>query len=423
MFRLPWNASTMPHMVLDIIQECNISCKGCYKRRGQGYRPVEQVLEDLDFALSQSRFHTISLVGAEPTLHPQLPEIIAGIRKKGLRTSLVTNGLRLDQEMAVRLKAAGLDVALLHIDEGQTRPDMPVNPSFETISALRAEMAARVAAAGIDVGLSVTFHPEYVDRLPRLIDFILRSEHVNYLLCIPAVDIGGIVQSARRRRAEEPAAAEHSGLVTPWAGDRITNYDVMRVLREELGLEPAAYMPSRLGFNGDADFPSWMVYYAAVVGRPGRLRTVSIQGGWLDRLLLSLGRRITGRFYYYTTPRRSVIATEVFLNSLGRGRIWQGLSFVAAALRPGNRVRAKRLVFDNAPMVTPDGQVTCADPCPHRVVKNDRLVPVCMADYLNELPEPAPARAEVSCPERHAVDGLLPVTQAAATVLAQGDSR
>jgi hypothetical protein len=388
MFRLPWTTSDMPHMVLDIIQECNISCRGCYKRRGQGYRPLDAVLNDLDMALPQSRFQTISLVGAEPTLHPQLPEIVAGIRQRGLRTSLITNGVRLDRELLTRLKAAGLDVALLHVDEGQTRPDMPSDPSFETISALRAEIAGRVAAAGIDVGLSVTFHPEYVDRLPRLIDFILRSEHVNYLLCIPAADIGGVVHSARRLRAEQPATSDSAGLIPPWAGDRATNYDVMRVLREKLGLEPTAYLPSRLGFNGDGDFPCWLTYSVAVVGRPERLRTISLPGGWLDRLLLSLRRRLKGRHYFYLTPRRPVVAAEVFFNSLGRGRIWQGVSFVAAALRSGNRVQAKRFVFDNAPMVTPDGQVTCTEPCPHQVVKNGHLVPVCMADYVDELPEP-----------------------------------
>jgi hypothetical protein len=70
----------------------------------------------------------------------------------------------------------------------------------------------------------------------------------------------------------------------------------------------------------------------------------------------------------------------VVLNALARGRIAEAVRFLAAARGPQGRLGAKRLVFDNGPMLTYDGRLACADPCPNRSVRNGRLAPVCLSD-------------------------------------------
>ena len=160
-------------------------------------------------------------------------------------------------------------MVLFHIDEGQNRPDLSPHPSLEAVNSLRAELTARAVLQGLDAGLLVTIYPEYADRLPDLVEFILRSEHVNYLLATPYVDIPAVLKSLRRDGRNGAAASSPSASVAPWAADRVTNSDIARTLRESLGLEPYAYLPSRLGLNGDKDFPNWLVYYIPVVSGEG----------------------------------------------------------------------------------------------------------------------------------------------------------
>lgn len=383
MFRIPWTAETMPHLVLDVSRECNICCRGCYRHHGKGYPSLETILGDLEAATNKSRLHTVSFAGAEPTLNPDLPKIISTLHGRRLRTALATNGVLLDRRRLAELRAAGLDFVMFHVDEGQRRPDLPPDPSLETVNALRAELAARAAAEGIDAGFSATIYPEYADRLPGLIDFILRSEHAHFLLASPYTEVRAIAQGVYR--SEDGTASARADPVEPWAGGRMTNRDFARIVQEQLGLTPMAYLPSRLGLDGDASFPSWLAYCVAVVAGSKGFQALSMHGGWPERLLLSLRQQVTGRFPYYVPQRPAVTAGEVLLNTLLRGRVWRGLSFLGPAIRGKSRLWAKRFVFDNAPMLTPDGQVTCTEPCPHPTVKDGALVPACMAAFpVNE---------------------------------------
>jgi hypothetical protein len=51
------------------------------------------------------------------------------------------------------------------------------------------------------------------------------------------------------------------------------------------------------------------------------------------------------------------------------------------ALRQPARLRGKRLVFENAPVITAEGRINCCDACPNATVRDGRVVPVCLADH------------------------------------------
>src|SRR5512135_659894 len=137
MIRFPWTVRTAPNLLLEITSACNVLCRGCYKLKGAGIKPMEEIKRDLDTGLRLRRAQTVSIAGAEPTLHPQLAQIVAQVRERGLRAALLTNGVLLTDRLLADLKAAGLDVVMAHIDEGQQRPDLPAGAALEDVNALR----------------------------------------------------------------------------------------------------------------------------------------------------------------------------------------------------------------------------------------------------------------------------------------------
>ena len=80
-------------IVADITHKCNMNCANCYIPN----RDVPDIdLHRLLDSISKLPTRTwIRLIGAEPTMHPNLPYIIRAIIGLGHRCSLTTNGLKL----------------------------------------------------------------------------------------------------------------------------------------------------------------------------------------------------------------------------------------------------------------------------------------------------------------------------------------
>ena len=58
----------------------------------------------------------VTISGGEPLLHPDLDEVIAGIRRRGMIATLITNGYLLTLQRIERLNRAGLDHLQISID-------------------------------------------------------------------------------------------------------------------------------------------------------------------------------------------------------------------------------------------------------------------------------------------------------------------
>ena len=127
--RLPWTSETVPHAVLDILRGCNIRCRDCYNLQPDHIRPLAEIEAQLDALMRLRRLHSVSLVGGEITLHPELIEIVQSVRQRGLFVELFTNGVALNDDLLARLKQAGANVIFLHIETDQRRqicqPDPP----------------------------------------------------------------------------------------------------------------------------------------------------------------------------------------------------------------------------------------------------------------------------------------------------------
>ena len=104
---VPPELNTFETVVADVTHRCNMACANCYL-------PNRNV-PDMDIGRLEAclaalpRRVNLRIIGAEPTVRRDLPEIIAMVRRQGHRAVLLTNGLRLARKSYVRmLKDAGL---------------------------------------------------------------------------------------------------------------------------------------------------------------------------------------------------------------------------------------------------------------------------------------------------------------------------
>jgi len=103
------------------IRRCNLSCTYCNEYDDFSPPvPVATMIERIN-RLADLGTGIITLSGGEPMLHPELDEIIAAMRRRGVLACMITNGYLLVPERVRRLNEAGLDHMQISIDN--VKPD------------------------------------------------------------------------------------------------------------------------------------------------------------------------------------------------------------------------------------------------------------------------------------------------------------
>ena len=114
-YELEPSANHFTDVMVDVTHRCNMTCKNCYiPNRDIPDLDANKLIE----TISQFPKRTmIRIVGAEPTMRKDLPELITRIRSTGHRATLLTNGLRLaDMDYVKTLKASGLNHVYLSLN-------------------------------------------------------------------------------------------------------------------------------------------------------------------------------------------------------------------------------------------------------------------------------------------------------------------
>jgi radical SAM protein with 4Fe4S-binding SPASM domain len=105
-----------PVVVWNVGRRCNLHCVHCYSDSSNRAYPGELTTEE-GFALlddlAEFGIPVLLLSGGEPLMRPDIFELIAHARWRGLRTTLSTNGTLISPDVAARLRA--LDVSYVGI--------------------------------------------------------------------------------------------------------------------------------------------------------------------------------------------------------------------------------------------------------------------------------------------------------------------
>jgi len=156
---------------------CNNRCTFCYASAPERGRQVPemttgQVKQIIDKIVDQARVPTVSFTGGEPTLRPDLPELVAYARSRDLRTNLITNGIRCaDSDYVRQLKEAGLHSAQVSLEAADPAVHNRIvdNPTAweHTVLGVR-----NLKAAGIHTHTNTTINRHNREHLQALIDFL-----------------------------------------------------------------------------------------------------------------------------------------------------------------------------------------------------------------------------------------------------------
>lgn len=112
--------------MLEPLEKCNLACEGCGRIRE--YEPVidrEMSVEHCMAAVKESGAPIVSIAGGEPTIHPQIHDIVNGITAQKKFVYLCTNGLLMERVMK-KIPASKYFCFVVHMDGMEEAHDKSV---------------------------------------------------------------------------------------------------------------------------------------------------------------------------------------------------------------------------------------------------------------------------------------------------------
>ena len=179
---------------LELTPACNNACPGCgnvYAHAGPNLpRPLDGAGWQNLIARLAAHAQQFKITGGEPTLHPDLEEIVRAVDRLAVPFTLFTNG-RWDDAGALLELLQGLNVfdgflISLHGPDAATHEAFSgVRGSFvQTVANVR-----RAAQAGFDVALSIVITQRNFNRIKETLDLALRLG-ANHLVCNRLIGAG-----------------------------------------------------------------------------------------------------------------------------------------------------------------------------------------------------------------------------------------
>jgi hypothetical protein len=356
---LKFTAREVPHAVIETNENCNRHCVTCYKRGRSLVKSLPCIRSEIDLAMSLRKLETISLLGGEPTLHPELPAIIRYIKSRGLVCQILSNGLRFTEpagsQLLQELILAGLDRLVLHVDEGQ-------GMGAEEMEQMRERLASLCESCALLFGIAVTLTREHPDVIPAIMKRYARFRYFDGILATVASRIDRVVSGLDATDGSPDVSA------------------VYKSIHKGLGVLPSSYVPSNLD---DRDV-RWLTYFYYFNAATGVAFSVS---PWFSRVMRNWYRVLVGRHLFAATMNPGLaLPWFVFTITLELIKAPVRITELFRLLKNSGgatRVRFHYIVIQLAPEYNHlAGRVEFCFHCPDATVRNGVLAPVCIADWL-----------------------------------------
>ena len=177
LYRFPWSKTDNPGSWVEVTDDCDLTCEGCYRHKLQGHRPLKAVKDDILANHRLTRCDSMAIAGGEPLLYPHIVEIVDFISRRGIKPVILTNGEKLTPVLAATLKKAGLAKFHFHIDSGQERPAWRGKNERE-LNSLRQHYADLLwDVGGIQCGYNVTVYRGTLPYLPDIVEWCRANIH------------------------------------------------------------------------------------------------------------------------------------------------------------------------------------------------------------------------------------------------------
>jgi pyruvate-formate lyase-activating enzyme len=166
--------STIGCVALEITQRCNLDCTLCYlSESAESVKdlPLEVLFERIDrIRETYGPGVGVQVTGGDPTLRrrDELVAIVRRVAERGLRPSLLTNGIRATRDLLAELAHAGLFDVAFHVDTTQR---LKRYPDEKALNAVRLEYIERARGLKLAVIFNTSVHAGNLEDVPMLARF------------------------------------------------------------------------------------------------------------------------------------------------------------------------------------------------------------------------------------------------------------
>lgn len=384
LYRMPWTLPDNGISWLEPTSKCNLSCYGCYRiNKSNSHKTLEDIKYELDVFKKYRKTDCISIAGGEPLLYPDLIDLVAEIKSRGLKPIVNTNGIALTKELLHELKKAGVFGFTFHVDSKQKREGWFGKNEIE-LNELRYHFARMLAdEGGISCSFNSTVYADTIEYAPGMIkwaqkniDIVHTMVFILYRYVTPGLQYDLYYGGEKIKFKEIHYYHSEKEEVTD-----IISQEVIKELRKEFpDMKPAAYL------NGTHKADSYKWLLTERIGTKDKI--LGYVDGKFVELIMATYHYFKDKYLSYTSP-----------SAMGSGRItmfalWMFNKSIRNILKKyfgylfGNPFRIFKKVYLQSIMiiqpvdVMPDGEQNMCDGCPDITVwkdksGNDRLVWSC----------------------------------------------
>jgi hypothetical protein len=376
LYRFPWSRTDNPGGWVEVTDECDLSCPGCYRQRLEGHRELRRIKEDIAACQKLTNCDRMGIAGGEPLLHPDIVEVVGFIARRGMKPMLLTNGENLSLDLGQALKAAGLAKIHFHVDSGMPRPGWAGKTEGE-MNALRQKYADLCwELGGIQCGFNITVFPRTLPEVPAVVEWarsnMSRVHHISFV-AFRGIPLDGSYEFYAGERTVDARLLQHGA--PDQEGIGLTSLDIFERVRQHFGeFVPCAYLA------GTSIPESYKFLVCVQVG--GRSGFYGFLGARAAEITQTAHHLWTGRYFDFL--RRPEGGRRLFLLGAFDRELRRTIGgYLAGALRRPARlfhpVYVQSISFQQ-PNEILDGEVNMCDGCMNAMVFRGRLIPSCRLD-------------------------------------------
>lgn len=381
MYRFPWSRTDNPGAWVEVTDECDLTCEGCYRHRLEGHRSLEAVKVDIIAAHKMTKCDSIAIAGGEPLLYPHLSEVVNFMARRGLKPVILTNGEKLTWNLAVELKKAGLAKFHFHIDSGQKRPGWEDKTETE-MNVLRQHFADLIWELGrVQCGYNVTIYRRTLRYLPEIVSWcranIHKVQHIS-LIAFRLIPLDRGVEYRVKGEKYDPARFQIP--VAQPDEINITSEEMFALLANAFpDFRTCAYL------NGTTALETHKYLIIAQVGSAKKV--YGVLGAKTVETVQVFYHLFKNR--YCAFPRNPVAGKKIFLLSAFDPELRRAFRiFVAATMKSPAKLLDRicvQTVHLQQPNEVLDGRVNLCDGCANMMHYQGRMINSCRLDEYRML--------------------------------------
>lgn len=376
LYRFPWSKTDNPGGWVEVTDECDMSCRGCYRHKLQGHRPLEEVKDDIKACKKFTNCDSMAIAGGEPLLYPHIIEVVDFISRHKMKPVLLTNGEKLTLEFARELKKAGLAKIHFHVDSGQERPNWTGKTEIE-MNKLRQHYADLVwELGGIQCGYNVTIYRSSLKHIPDIVEWcrsnMHKVQHIS-LIAFRAIPLADTIEYRVNNRKVDLSSLQNSSADLDEIN--ISTDEMFEKLKNHFSaLSACAYLS---GTTAPKTFK-----YLIILHVGSKAKIYGFMGAKTVELVQVFYHLFKGRYCAFL--RNPKAGKKVFLLSLFDGGVRRAFSnFLRASLRNPLRIFDRiyvQTIHLQQPSEIFEGKQNLCDGCANMMVYKGKLINSCGLD-------------------------------------------